>query len=82
MSGLTNTLPVSPPPGVKSVASNSGSAVTQPAVVAASFPLGQAEVATVEVAPSALKVTLPLKPSFAKSLKSPFGWYETSPDAP
>ena len=31
-------------------------------VVAASFPLGQAELPTVDVAPSALRVTLPLKP--------------------
>src|ERR1700723_1888335 len=62
MSGLISTVPVSPPPGVKSVGSNSGSAVTQPLVVAASLPLGQVPVPTVDVPPSALSVTLPLKP--------------------
>ncbi len=62
MSGLINTVPVSPPPGVKSVGSKSGSLVTQPAVVAASFPLGQVVLPTVDVAPSALSVTLPLYP--------------------
>ena len=63
MSGLISTVPVSPPPGVKSVGSKSGSAVTQPVVVAASLPLGQLLPPTVDVAPSALRVTLPLKPS-------------------
>ena len=43
--------------------------MTQPAVVAASLPLGQVEVPTVEVAPSALRVMLPLKP-----LGSVTGW--------
>src|ERR1700722_6873775 len=61
MSGLMSTVPVSPPPGVKSVGSNSGSAVTQPAVVAAALALAQL-VPTVDVCPSALRVTLPLKP--------------------
>ncbi len=60
MSGLMSTVPVSPPPGVKSVGSKSGSAVTQPAVVAASSPLAQLVLPTVDVAPSALRVTLPL----------------------
>ncbi len=63
MSGLISTVPVSPPPGVKSVGSKSGSAVTHPLVVAASLPLGQVELPTVEVAPSALSVTLPSKPA-------------------
>ena len=62
-------MPVSPPPGVKSVGSNSGSAVTQPLVVAASLPLGQVVLPTVDVAPSAPSVTLPLKP-----LGSVTGW--------
>jgi hypothetical protein len=60
ISGLINTVPVSPPPGVKSVASKSGSAVTHAAVVAASLPLGHVEVPTDDVAPSAPRVTLPL----------------------
>ena len=61
--GLIRTVPVSPPPGVKSVASKSGSVVTHAAVVAASLPLGHVVgLPTVDVAPSALSVTLPLKP--------------------
>ncbi len=60
ISGLISTVPVSPPPGVKSVASKSGSAVTQLLEVAASLPLGQVPPPTVDVAPSALRVTLPL----------------------
>ena len=69
MSGLISTVPVSPPPGVKSVASYSGSAVTQPRRRGGLVPLGQVAVPTVEVAPSALRVTLPLQP-----LGSVTGW--------
>ena len=42
--------------------SNNASAVTQPLVVAASLPLGQVLLPTVDVAPSALRVTLPSNP--------------------
>ena len=62
ISGLISTVPVSPPPGVKSVASYSGSAVLQVLVVAASLPVGQLVVPTVEVAASAPSVTLPSNP--------------------
>ena len=46
MSGLISTVPVSPPPGVKSVASKRVSAVLQPAVVESAVALGHVPVPT------------------------------------